>query len=144
MSPGSLKGGGLGKAASTGLSLWVELWSQAAAWLHPGCVCCTLSSHCWEFPVPSPFSSNGNPPTSELEGPLKIVQPPHFTAEERGLERGRGLCLATQPVGAELGLEPEAPEPARGFPGCRLSLPISLSCFILSHLIKDEGLEGQH
>lgn len=80
----------------------------------------------------------------ESEGPLKIVQPPHFTAEERGLQRRRGLCLPTRPVGAELGLEPEASEPARGFPvlqavSCLLPYLVS-SCLI--SLIRTQGWRG--
>lgn len=48
------------------------------------------------------------------------------------------MCLATWPVRAELGLEPRASKPARGFP--ELSPAHYL---ILSHLIKEEELERQ-
>lgn len=84
-----------------------------------------------------------SPPLSELKGPLEAIQPPQFAAGEREVQRQEGAFMRlyrqsgqSWDWGLRLLHQPGVFQCALG-----CLLPILLSCFILSHLIKDEGLE---
>lgn len=125
---------GFGRVAGAHLRLYLGQGSQAAISLYTLDICTALS-----FPTPGdslyplPFHLTRGPPTSELEVSLEIAQPPHFTAWRERPREGKELGhTASQPVGTELGLEAEASEPARSFPGLQ-SISWPLSYLVSSH-----------